>query len=73
MTGKSTRELLSIGEEENTLRGPGTEYWGEAGETETANWTLFKDPATAEDIVNLEERLGITLANDYKDFLQVSN
>ncbi|KAF2652349.1 hypothetical protein K491DRAFT_719025 [Lophiostoma macrostomum CBS 122681] len=35
--------------------------------------TLFRDPATAADIAALEDRLGVRLPEDYKDFLRLSN
>ena len=70
---KSMRELLEIGDY-NSYRGAAAACWrieydGEAQQDRT----LFKDPATSGDIQALEKRLGVTLPDDYKDFLKISN
>lgn len=66
----SLRDLLQTGNN-NTISGPGTEYWVELGVAPPR--TLFRSPATAEDIARLEARLEITLPEDYKEFLAISN
>ncbi|KAF4998889.1 hypothetical protein FGRMN_2820 [Fusarium graminum] len=46
-------------------------YW--AAMEEPAPQTLFIPPATDEQISNLEKRLDLTLPDDYKEFLKISN
>jgi hypothetical protein len=70
LQSKSLRDLLQIASD-NTISGTGTEYWEAAGEAPPK--TLFQKPATAEDIAKLEERLGIALPEEYKEFLGISN
>jgi len=67
---KSFRNLLQLGND-NTISGAGKDYWQQAG-VDTPK-TLFKTPATAEEITKLEDRLGIALPEDYKEFLSISN
>lgn len=35
--------------------------------------SLYKPPATKQEIIDLEEKLGVTLPDDFKAFLQISN
>jgi len=67
---KSLRDLLQLGND-NTISGAGKDYWQEAGVDPPK--TLLKTPATTEEIVKLEDRLGISLPDDYKEFLSISN
>ncbi|KAF2100196.1 hypothetical protein NA57DRAFT_54295 [Rhizodiscina lignyota] len=67
---KSFQSLLQIAND-NTISGAGKEYWEESGDDPPK--TLFKNPATAQEIATLEDRLGIALPNDYKEFLAISN
>lgn len=67
---KTLKELLEIGEK-NTLTGPGVRHWEEMGGGIPK--TMFKQPATHEQILELESRLGINLPQDYKTFLSITN
>ena len=72
---KGVRELLEIADE-NTIRGPGREHFKETGDTvqpDFDSWTLFRDPASHQDVSDLETRLGVTLQDEYKEFLHISN
>lgn len=70
LESKALKELLEIGEK-NTLGGPGARHWGEVGGGIPE--TMFKQPATSEQISELEGRLEINLPQDYKDFLSITN
>lgn len=67
---KTLRELLEVGER-NTLTGPGLRHWEEMGDGVPE--TLFKQPTTSEQILKLESRLEISLPQDYKEFLSITN
>jgi hypothetical protein len=67
---KSLLELLKLGEK-NTITGPGkTDRERYGAESPTA---LFKEPATAAQISDLEQKLETTLPEDYKAFLLLTN
>lgn len=66
----TTKEILELADN-NTVEGAGKAYYSEAGYEPPS--TLLKDPASKEDISDLEERLDITLPQDYKEFLSISN
>lgn len=70
LESKTMKELLEIGEK-NTLTGPGLRHWEEVGGDMPE--TMFKQPATGEKISELESRLEISLPQDYKRFLSLSN
>lgn len=70
LESKSLKELLEIGET-NTLTGPGVRHWEEMGGDIPE--TMFKPPATSEQISQLESRLGTNLPEDYKEFLGITN
>jgi hypothetical protein len=76
LAGKSIMEVLEIANE-NTLHGPGKEYWGEAGGEDDGQddlpSTMFHQPATLEEISALEMKLDVKLPENYKQFLQASN
>ncbi|KAF5662725.1 hypothetical protein FHETE_7831 [Fusarium heterosporum] len=66
---KPMKELL-LELERNTKAKSGG-HWAEM--EEPAPQTLFVPPATDEQISNLEKRLDVTLPDDYKEFLKISN
>lgn len=70
LESKTLKELLEVGEK-NTLTGPGEQHWEEMGGG--APETLFKQPATTEEISDLESRLKVNLPQDYKEFLGITN
>lgn len=70
LESKKLKELLELGEN-NTLTGPGVRHQEEMGGS--APETMFKQPATSEQIFELESRLGVSLPQDYKEFLATSN
>lgn len=70
LESKTLKELLEIGEK-NTLTGPGVRHQEEMGGSTTE--TMFKQPATSEQILELESRLGVSLPQDYKEFLVTTN
>lgn len=70
LESKTLKELLEIGER-NTLAGPGLRHWEEMGDGVPE--TLFKQPATSEQILELESRLEISLPQDYKELLSITN
>lgn len=70
LESKTLKELLDIGEK-NTLAGAGLRHWEEMGDGVPE--TLFKQPATSEQILELESRLEINLPQDYKEFLSITN
>lgn len=78
LTGKTIRELLDLASE-STCRGGGeiAGWFIETGDLDDEHddrpKTLFKDPATEEDITALEEKLTCTLPDEYKKFLRTSN
>ncbi|KAK5171241.1 uncharacterized protein LTR77_004385 [Saxophila tyrrhenica] len=69
LANKSIKEILEIGSE-NTVRGAGKESWDEM---DNPSQTLFHTPVSGENIADLEKRLEVTLPDDFKEFLQVSN
>lgn len=72
LSSLSMHDLLKAADHE-TIHGASAQvWWAEYGE-ERKPTTLFKDPATESDIAELEERLGLILPDDYKEFLQASN
>lgn len=70
LESKTMKELLQIGEK-NTLGGPGLQHWEEGGGDIPE--TMFKQPATSEQISELESRLELNLPPDYKEFLSITN
>ncbi|KAF2671965.1 hypothetical protein BT63DRAFT_437870 [Microthyrium microscopicum] len=70
LDGKSIKELLEIGSH-NTISGPGLATWAENAVEPPE--TLFREPATIDEIAKLEERLNIQLPEEYKEFLLISN
>ncbi|KAK4500136.1 hypothetical protein PRZ48_008322 [Zasmidium cellare] len=66
--GKPFKELLEIGEK-NTI----FHLTQDADELGPVPEKLFKQPATDEDIEQLEERLDTVLPDDYKEFLKITN
>ncbi|KAG6366545.1 hypothetical protein INS49_000722 [Diaporthe citri] len=70
LESKTLKELLDIGEK-NTLTGPGLRRWKEMGGGIPE--TMFKKPATREQISELESRLETHLTQDYKGFLSITN
>jgi hypothetical protein len=67
---KPLKEVLL--ELERHTKANGTSYWDEM--EEPVPETLFVlPPATDDQITSLEKRLDITLPDDYKDFLKISN
>lgn len=70
LESKNLKELLEIGEK-NTLAGPGVRHWEEMGGGIPE--TMFKQPATSEQISELESRLETNLPEDYKEFLTITN
>ncbi|KAK7704693.1 hypothetical protein SLS64_008458 [Diaporthe eres] len=70
LESKTLKELLDIGEK-NTLTGPGLSHWEEMGDGIPE--TMFKQPATTEQISELESRLETSLPQDYKEFLSLTN
>ncbi len=76
LADKSIKELLEIASE-NTLHAGGKEFWEEMGDLNDSHDsrppTLLHEPASSEDIASLESKLGITLPDDFKEYLRVSN
>ena len=69
---KSMRELLELGNH-NSIEGPGRKTLDEVNWEGKECKTVFKNPATPADVKALEERLGVALPEDYKEFLAISN
>lgn len=77
LSSTSWKKLLELGER-NTLRGSASEQWrleyqGAKGNEDKEYKTLFRNAATEEEIKALEVKLDISLPDDYKDFLRISN
>lgn len=72
VSSKSMRELLELANH-YTIHGESAQNWWNEYGVENKPRTLFKGPATDTNITELEERLGLTLPEDYKEFLRVSN
>ena len=70
LASKTMKELLDRADY-NSLKGPGKVYW--SGVNETPPETLLKRSASQEDISSLDKRLEVTLPEDYKEFLRISN
>ena len=68
------KELLAIAD--HTIRRLRIEKFRRLGGTddsEFSSWTSFNDPARSEDISKLEDKLGVVLPDDYKEFLHITN
>lgn len=72
LASMSLRELLEIGETNTLYRKAGREFFTEYFGDNLPD-TLFKAPATEGEIQDLEKRLDITLPEDYKEFLRITN
>ena len=70
LSSMTTKGLLELADN-NTVKGAGTAHYSEMGDEPPE--TLLRDPASKEDISDLEQRLDITLPQDYKAFLSISN
>lgn len=73
--GKPIKELLDIAHG-NTWQEVSTNrlYFAEGDELPDPNsWTMYKDAASEDQISQLEDRLAITLPEDYKEFLRITN
>lgn len=70
LEAKTLKELLEIGEK-NTRTGPSVRHQEEMGGGTPE--TMFKQPATSEQILELESRLGVSLPQDYTEFLATTN
>ncbi|KAF2745373.1 hypothetical protein M011DRAFT_375868, partial [Sporormia fimetaria CBS 119925] len=69
----SMREILETIDKNNRENPAAREYWMDMNDDEYEVPSLFRDAATTEQIHQLEERLGIKLPDDYKEFLGLSN
>lgn len=77
LTGKGLKQMLDVADEVTTKGAAAAVYFEEMGvlddEHDNRPKTLFKPPASEEDVAALEKRLGCALPDDYKSFLRISN
>jgi len=70
--GKSIKELLDI-ISDNTVNGEGPSAYRDELELEDRPRTLLRNPLPGSDIRALEVRLKVTLPEDYKEYLSITN